>query len=584
MRIAPLQTENPFKSTSDNRKPTNSAVQADKGTKETVFGKPSEPFFGSELNEPKKDFPNTDSGGAGTFPAKTVTKTQTKNTTGSGSLASPKKPGPPSPLTPEPNASPLVLPNPGGTKPKQDPAKKPAGTALQQAARVTISKTAPRNAVLGKPFVYDIVIKNVGGSPARNVVVQDPIPRGVRLEGSDPQAFQSGNTLVWKLGTMQAGQSRKISVKVTPLHAGQIGSVATVNFIAKAAGVAKPVVPKLMFRMQGTPKAKLGEKITFRFKISNVGKTDAKNVWLRDIVPDGLKHPGGDDLEYRIGTLAAGKSESISLTMTVAKPGRLTNRAYITAAGGVRLEAKSVVRVTASKLVIARTGPKRRLLGRVAVYQNMVTNGSTETVGNTTLVESVPAGMDFVSASAGGVFDRKKRVVAWKLGTLTPGQSKTVQLKLLPTKTGVQHSVVKAVGSDGTTVQTASSTRVEGYALLGIDVPEVDGPVNVGQQITLRVIARNRGTAASTHVRLTVTLPKQFSLVSVRGPGTYKVDGQTVSFDTVDSLAGKKRVVYDLTLKAIAAGDSRIQVQIQSDEMSKPLNREEAVLVLPSNP
>jgi len=452
------------------------------------------------------------------------------------------------------------------------------------APQVTIHKTAPRSAVLGKPFVYDILIKNVGGSAAHNVVVQDPIPTGVRLEGTDPQAMLSGRNLVWKLGSLEAGASRKISVKVTPLRGGQIGSVATVNFLAQAAAKPAAAQPKLMFHMQGPRQAKIGEKVTFKFTLSNVGNAAAKDVWLRDIIPDGLKHPAGDDLEYKIGSIAPGKTETISLAMTVAKAGLLTNRALITANGGVRIEAKAAMNVAEPKLVVSRTGPSRRVVGKPAVYQNMVTNGSTKLVRDATLVEAVPAGMDFVSASDNGRFDAARRTVTWSLGPLAPGRSKTVTLQLMPRQAGVQNSVVQAFGTDGSRVQTASATKVVGYAALGIDVPAIDRPVNIGEQVTLRVIGRNRGTAASANVRVKVTLPEQLSLVSVRGGAKYAVAGQTVTFDAIASLPGKERTIYDLTVKAVKPGDSRVKVQIQSDEMSKPLLREEAVLVLPMSP
>jgi uncharacterized repeat protein (TIGR01451 family) len=507
-------------------------------------------------------------------------------------------PGPAAHTPERSDAQPRLMPVP--TTKTQEPTKSaPAKTAStptsspripivtdvgdKPAPQVTIRKTAPRSAVLGNPFVYDIFIRNVGGSTAHNVVVQDPIPSGVRLEGTDPQAYLSGRNLVWKLGTLAAGASRKISVKVTPIRGGQIGSVATVNFVAQAAA-RPPAQPKLMFHMQGPQRAKLGEKVTYKFTVSNVGGAAATDVWLRDVIPDGLKHPAGDDLEYKIGSLPPGKTESISLSMTVAKGGRLTNRAQITAAGGVRIEAKSAMSVAAPKLVISRTGPSQRAIGRTAVYQNMVTNGSAEFVRNATLVEAVPPGMDFVTASDGGRFDAARRTVSWSLGPLGPGKSKTVQLQLLPKQAGLQNSVVQAIGTDGSRVQTASATKVVGYAALGIDVPALDRPVSIGEQVTLRVIGRNRGTAASASVRVKVTLPEQLSLVSVRGGAKYTVAGQTVTFDTISSLPGKERAIYDLTVKAVKPGDSRVKVQIQSDEMSKPLLREEAVLVLPTNP
>jgi len=491
---------------------------------------------------------------------------------------------PPSRLMPDSTALPLQTSDGSGDAKTEPPKTTPTRTVLpkpQQQPQLTIEKTAPKNAVLGKPFVYDIVIKNHGRSNAHQVVVKDPVPRGVRLEGTDPQAYLTGKTLMWKLGKIGPGKTRRISVKVTPMKAGQIGSIATVNFVSEVAAKTVITAPKLTLDMQGPSTAKLGQEVTFRFKVKNTGSADAKDVWLRNIVPDGLKHPAGDDLEYKIGTLAAGKTEHVALSMTVGKAGKHTNRAFVTASGGVRLEAKSVVEVTEAKLAISRTGPKRKLIGRTAIYQTMITNASAEAVDAATLTETVPAGMEFVAASHGGKYDPAKRVVRWNLGGLPGRKSKTVQLKLLPKQTGVQKSEVHATTSGGGSVRTASATKIVGYASLGVEVPAIDQPVNVGEQVTLRIIGHNRGTAASSDVRLKVTLPKQLKLVRVRGQGKYKSEGQAITFQPVASLPGKKQIVYDLVLRAAAAGDSRVKVQIESEEMSKPLSREEAVLVLP---
>lgn len=484
-------------------------------------------------------------------------------------------------LMPESKATPLA-PAPKATE--SSPARLGSYQVMpRQDSRpqLSISKQAPGSAVLGKPFVYDIVIKNTGATTASQVVVVDPIPRGVRLEGSDPQAILSKNTLKWKLGTIAPGKTMRISVKVTPLRAGQIGSVATVNFVSEVASRTTIKAPKLSLDFRGPSTGKIGEKVAFQFKVTNNGTTAAKDVWIRDVIPDGLQHPAGDDLEYKIGTLPPGKSETVRLNMTVVKAGKLTNRAIVTAAGGIRVESKVAMQVTAPKLLITRAGPKKRYVGVKSLYQNMVTNNSATTVDGAMLTESVPEGMEFVQASDGGKYDPQQRVVTWVVGKLGPKQSRTFKLILLPKQAGVKNSVVQASGDGGSgVVKTASATTIEGYAALGVDVPTIERPVSVGEQLSFRVVGRNRGTMASKNVRLQVTLPAQLSLVGIRGRGKYAKDGQKITFEPIGSLGANEKIAFDLVLKAVAPGDLRVKVQIQSDEMSKPLLREEAVRVL----
>jgi uncharacterized repeat protein (TIGR01451 family) len=102
----------------------------------------------------------------------------------------------------------------------------------QQRPQLSIDKVAPQAAVLGQPMVYTIRVRNVGSIPAHQVVVEDRVPRGVQLDGTNPRAEMSEKTktLIWKLGTLESGQERTISVRVVPTTEGAIGSVATVNF------------------------------------------------------------------------------------------------------------------------------------------------------------------------------------------------------------------------------------------------------------------------------------------------------------------------------------------------------------------
>ena len=105
-----------------------------------------------------------------------------------------------------------------------------------QQAQLTIQKQAPEDAVLGQDLIYSILVKNIGHSPAHNVVVEDLVPKGSELKGTDPQAQMTPEKkLVWQLGTMRPGAERRIRIKVVPTTAGQIGSVATVAFEAAVA-------------------------------------------------------------------------------------------------------------------------------------------------------------------------------------------------------------------------------------------------------------------------------------------------------------------------------------------------------------
>jgi uncharacterized repeat protein (TIGR01451 family) len=342
--------------------------------------------------------------------------------------------------------------------------------------------------------------------------------------------------------------------------------------------------PKLELSMGAPKQAVLGQPVTFHFKVTNTGSSDVTGVVIHDLIPKGLQHSSGNDLEYLVGTLPAGKSQDVKLTLTAAQIGETVNRVVVNADGGVFAEAEAAVEIVGTRLVVTRTGPKRRFLRRPAVYTNTVTNTSDRPLDGATLLETIPPGMDFIEASDGGQYNAAKRTVAWRVGRLGPRESKSFKVRLLTKTAGTQNSVVRVVDSSGQSVETRSQTKVKGFVALSLDVPAIDGPVEVGQRVAFRVIVRNRGTVAGTNVKIRLTIPEELELVSAKGPTRFRRQGKTLFFAPIATIAGRNQATFDVTLKARRQGDARVLIQIEADQMKRPLNREEAILVLSGRP
>ncbi len=445
--------------------------------------------------------------------------------------------------------------------------------------QLKIEKVAPPRAVLGEPMIYKIVVRNAGQRAAHQVVVEDQIPKGTRLTGTIPRAELSGTTLRWKLGKLEANDEKAISVRVIPLSEGNIGSVAKVNFVAEVAARTVITSPKISLAMTGPTEAAAGSELTYTFKVTNTGQTAAEGVYLRNLLPNSLTHPGGNDLEYEVGNMAAGESKEVSLTVTAVEPGTAINKAIVTASGGVKVEASRQTSIVGTRLSITRTGPKRRFIGRAAVYENTVQNDSTSMVRNVKVVETVPTGMQFVSATGGGQYDAQQNTITWAVPQLAPQAQQKMTVQFLPTAAGSKTSTVIASEGVGGEAVVESQTEIEGYTALRLDVAELRDPVDVGQEIALRFITKNRGTNPATNVRVSFTLSPQLKLVSANGPTEAVQEGDTVSFAALPSVSGEMK--YDVVLQAVQPGSARIGFALQSDQMSEPLRRDEALRVLP---
>jgi uncharacterized repeat protein (TIGR01451 family) len=453
-----------------------------------------------------------------------------------------------------------------------------------QRPQLNIEKIAPSNALIGMPLIYSILVKNVGQSAARDVVVEDRIPKGTKLSGTIPRAELSGKKLIWRIGTLGGGEQRKISIRVIPQEAGEIGSVATVNFVAEAAAETVVTAPRLEFKISAPSAARLGELVPFHFEVRNVGTGEARGVLIRDLIPQGLSHSAGNDLEYEVGRLLPGKSKQLTLDLKAGKVGTAVNRAVVLAEGGLTTEAKATIEISGSKVALSRNGPQRRYLGRQAVFTNTLVNESSFAVDGVVLVESLPAGMEFAGASHGGQYNDGSRTIAWRIDQMAPGETRVVKSRLVARGLGNQTSTVRLTVPNGEPVEASSKTDVEGFAALGLDVTGADGPVDLGEKITLHVNARNKGTVAVTNLNVTVEVPEQMEIISGRGPGKMVQEAGRLKFGPVATLEGRTSAACEIVLAARKRGDSRVRVSIQADQIDKPLAREESILILSESP
>ncbi len=449
----------------------------------------------------------------------------------------------------------------------------------EQRPQLTIDKQSPPTAVLGKPFIYSILIKNVGQSPAGSVTVEDEIPRGAKLTGTIPQAELVGKKLIWKFGTLQPNQERKISIRVIPIAEGPIGSVATVNFVAEVAAQTVVQKPELKVSINAPKEAPLGKPVVFQFKVTNLGTMVAKKVVLRDILPSHFTHPGGKDLEYEIGDLAGGQTRDVQLTLTAAEVGAGVNQAIVTADGDISIKAEAEVKILDQGVSISRVGPKSRLLRRATSFTNSIRNKAKSPVTDLVVVEQIPEGMKFLKASQGGTFDPQKKTVTWNIQQIAGEESEDVSVMLLPEAPGTKESVIRVFGESGQIGSTTTETAIRGFALLDIKISQADQPVVIGERVSYRIEIQNRGTEAATGVLVSALLPEEMKMVSIKGPLEHQQTEQQIDFSPIADLAPNKHIAVDLLLEATAPGDTRLHVQVQSDQMKKPLSRETATVI-----
>ncbi|RME45775.1 MAG: DUF11 domain-containing protein, partial [Caldilineae bacterium] len=157
-------------------------------------------------------------------------------------------------------------------------------------------------------------------------------------------------------------------------------------------------------------------------------------------------------------------------------------------------------------------------LGSTLVYTLTYENlSSTITGTNVVVQDTLPAGLNFVGASGGGVFDPATRVVSWTVGSVLPGASGSLVFTVtlnstLPPEDGDLIENAATLASDQMTVRSNSVNVTVSAPDLSVSK---SGPGNAapGDTITYTLTYQNNGSAAATGILITDTLPASTTYV-----------------------------------------------------------------------
>ncbi|MEM9704179.1 MAG: hypothetical protein AAF907_17195, partial [Planctomycetota bacterium] len=360
----------------------------------------------------------------------------------------------------------------------------------------------------GVAFVYTISVTNRGSAAASGVVVNEPIPAGVRLEGTDPRAELDGRTLRWSLGELAAGATREFNVKVVPTAAGVIGSVTTVRCDLSAAARTAIRAPALALTVDADGSVRAGRPFDLKLTATNAGTAAVADARVRALLPVGISHASGErDLEYDLGPLPAGQTRDVRLTVVADAAGPIRIPCELLATGAATRNAVANVEVARRQLQLTRSGPRTRFVGRTGSYRTVVSNTSATVSPAARIVEAVPAGMTFVSADAGGVFDPVTRLISWEVPALPPGRSAALVAELKAETAGESESVVSLQTGGRTEAELIARTAVRGYTAIAPRIGGLNGPLAIGERVAVKITLQNTGTETTSRLFADLHLP-----------------------------------------------------------------------------
>jgi uncharacterized repeat protein (TIGR01451 family) len=330
-------------------------------------------------------------------------------------------------------------------------------TRVTPMADVTVQKLdAPDPVIAGQQLLYTLVYTNQGPSDALDVVVTDLLPPGVTFVSALPPQTTGPNPLVWQLGTLAAGQSGSLVVTVTvqPWVTGTFTNTVTITTETEETDYQNnrddeptrvtPIADVTVQKLDAPDPVIAGQQLLYTLVYTNQGPSDALDVVVTDLLPPGVtfvsalppQTTGPNPLVWQLGTLAAGESGSLTVTVTVGTgvTEALTNTVTIATStpesdydNNQDTERTDVI-LLADVAIEKLDSPDPARPGETLLYSLFYRNNGPAPATNVIVADLLPPAVDFVAAIPAQ--STGPNPLLWNLGTLAPGQSGTIQVQV----------------------------------------------------------------------------------------------------------------------------------------------------------
>jgi uncharacterized repeat protein (TIGR01451 family) len=449
------------------------------------------------------------------------------------------------------------------------------GRPVAHESLLAVQVLGPQTAAPGQIVTCEIVVRNAGTAAVSGVGIDLPLPQGLRVLGGKPEPERDDGRVSWHLGNLEPGAERHLELEIQLGQAGDLSLTPTARFTA-AMGLRTNIIrPPFSASVQGPESAAVGEKVVFQVQIGNHTGDPIRRIGLRCELPAGLLHPQGQVIEADLAEdLAPGQVRTIPLETQARQPGRHTLTVAATGEGNRTARATASLLVSEPAVTVALTGTRKAAVGQDVLLQAEVTNPARKPCRGVRLSQGLPQGVEFVSASTGGVYNPVTQTVSWDLPEMLAEQRQTVTCQLRARQVG-DWAMALNLSIDGTPRGRAThAVQVEATPALSLELTALDDPIPAGRDAVYEVRVYNGGQAAARGVRLVVQAPENLAPVNAEGPTPWQVRGQQVFFEPLAELRGRVDAVYRVRVRGMAPGEGHLRAELHAAGLSRPLVQE----------
>ena len=278
----------------------------------------------------------------------------------------------------------------------------------------------------GDNVTYTVIVNNTGKVNATNVVVADKLGEGlVFVSASDGGVYnETTRTITWIIN-LTAGETKYLYVNTTVSAYGNITNSVIVGNKTFNKNVTVPEI--IPIKEVNSSDIHIGDEITYTIAVSNPGKTNATNIVIKDVLPEGLKfinasnggvyNPATGIITW-IVNITANSTVDLTVVANVTKSGNITNTVNVgNKTANCTIESKDIADL---EIHIVADKSEIYIGDSVVCTVTVINNGPSDAI-NTIANVLVPNTLSIISYNATkGTFDITSG--KWYVGNLTNGE------------------------------------------------------------------------------------------------------------------------------------------------------------------
>lgn len=311
----------------------------------------------------------------------------------------------------------------------------------------------------------------------------------------------------------------------------------------------------------------VGQDLTYQVKVTNNGPLDATGVVLTDTLPANVTFVSANadtgasptqasgTVTDAIGTLASGASVTVTIvvTPTTSAPPSITNTVKVSATQDDPNTSNNTATLDTDVFPVADVAIESETAAPTSVPINQqvtltinVANHGPSAATGVTIVDTLPAGLTFVSGSIdGGTVTESDGVVTAHLDSLADGGTAILTILAKATAVGSLSDSAKVSSSvndpSSGNNQSSASVTVTPVSDLSVSLKGPSGQVYTGDVLTYTAVVTNNGPSPATGVVFTDPL--------FAGATFQSAEANNISGTEADG-------VVTLPIGTLAAGDS----------------------------